>query len=459
MKVVPVFKIIPTTQQYEWGRIGSASKVAQLAASSRLPGFSINDTKPYAELWMGTHPTSPSRLASTNQMLSGHLAANPSLMGQNVINRFDAGNGNLPFLLKVLAVETALSIQTHPDKQTAEQLHAQQPDIYKDPNHKPEMALALTPFRALCGFRPLPEIARHLHATPELAALIPTAIMQKFFSLPAAETSPNVAYSARYTSPPPGLDPTNPEAKQALRDVFAAIMTAPEDEIKKQLSSLVQRYETELGQDTSGVSRDVIDLILRLNSQFPGDVGVFCAFVLNYVRLQPGEAIFLGAGEPHAYVEGECIECMANSNNVIRAGLTPKLRDVPNLVSGLTYTPAPPEKHIVEPAPFPASQPTHTPNKASLLYDPPIPEFSVVEVKLQSGKKEKHDALGGPSVLIVTTGGGRIIWDQSEALDLGLGDVVFVGAGTPVEFVAAEGGKEGLVVYRAFVEAHAKEEV
>ncbi|KAE9402731.1 mannos-6-phosphate isomerase [Gymnopus androsaceus JB14] len=398
-----VFKIIPTTQQYDWGKIGSKSKVAQLAASSKVdPDFALDESKPYAELWMGTHPTSPSHLPSPSRStLSSYLKAHPSLIGSSVADKFPgAKEGNLPFLFKVLSIEKALSIQTHPDKKTAEALHAQFPNIYKDDNHKPELALALTPFRALCGFQPLSAIARHLFITPELSALIPKTITENFLSVSSGSSS------------------TSPEAKAALKDVFSALMTADEGLIKGQIDALVHRYQTPTPEDGS-----IEELVLRLNDQFPGDVGVFCAFILNYITLSPGEAIFLGAGEPHAYVSGDIIECMANSDNVIRAGLTPKLRDIPNLVSGLTYVPAEATRH-----PSPSST-------TSTLYDPPIPEFSVVQVKLEGQVKETHPPVQGPSLTVVTEGKG-------------VGDVFFIGADTGIQL---EG--EGLALYRAFVEA------
>jgi len=152
----------------------------------------------------------------------------------------------------------------------------------------------------------------------------------------------------------------------------------------------------------------------------------------------------LGAGEPHAYISGECIECMANSDNVIRAGLTPKLRDIPNLVSNLTYIASPSSKHVVNP--ISVSQ-----SSVSTLYDPPIPEFSVIQVKLPSGGKECHDEIRGPSIAIVTEGKGKVSWGlESEGLDIGLGDVFFVGAETRIELEASGVGE--LVIYRAFVE-------
>lgn len=419
-----VFKIIPTTQKYDWGKIGLSSKVAQYATAAKVPGFTLDERAPYAELWMGTHPSGPSRLAVSNETLAEYLAAHPELLGAKVVERFsDAGanEGNIPFLFKVLAIEKALSIQTHPDKKMAEELHRERPDVYKDANHKPEMALALTPFTAMCGFQPLSEIASYLKSTPEFAALIPQTIVEKFISTASSTTSHS-----------------GPEEKAALRDLFSAVMTAKEGTFQAQLEKLVQRYE--VGQVKSEEIK-VKDLVLRLNSQFPGDIGVFCAFMLNYVVMEPGDAIFLAAGEPHAYVSGDIVECMATSDNVIRAGLTPKLRDIPNLVTGLTYGAGDARRHLVKPSPFGASDYT-------TLYDPPIPEFSVLRVALPTNAKETHRPIDGPSIAIVTEGNGVVEWD-GERLDVSQGDVLFVGADTELQIVA---GQSSLSLYRAFVE-------
>ncbi|KAJ7230548.1 mannose-6-phosphate isomerase [Mycena pura] len=420
----PVFKIIPTTQQYDWGKIGSSSKVAQFASASKIPGFTLDESAPYAELWMGTHPKSPSRVAESNSVLSEHLAAHPELIGKHVVQRFGITNGNLPFLFKVLAIEKALSIQTHPDKTTAEMLFAQQPDIYKDDNHKPEMAIALTSFTGLCGFLPLPKVAAHLHATAELASLIPSSVTTEFLAIASSST------------------PTGPVERAALKNVFAAIMTADERQVRSQLGRLVARYKAG-GAKPGEEPQDIVDLVLRLDSQFPGDVGIFCTFLLNYVHLKPGEAIFLGAGEPHAYISGDIMECMANSDNVIRAGLTPKLRDIPNLVAFLTYEAAPPSRHVVARAPYASS---------STLYDPPIPEFSVVQVVVGASTTETHPAIAGPSIAIATDGAGSVRWGGADMspVDIGQGDVYFIGADTEVSFSSAS----GLAVYRAFVEAN-----
>ena len=145
------------------------------------------------------------------------------------------------------------------------------------------MALALTPFQAMCGFLPLPRIAAFLSSTPEFAALVPHAVRDRFLAVEGT------------------AEPTSAEAKQALRDVFSAVMTADQALFQPELAKLVARYKQGAVQPTED---EVKELVLLLDSQFPGDIGVFCAFMLNHMTLKPGEAIFLAAGEPHAYVSG-----------------------------------------------------------------------------------------------------------------------------------------------------------
>ena len=321
--------------------------------------------------------------------------------------------------------------------------------IALDPNHKPEMALAITTFKALCGFRPLPEIAAALEGTPELRALIPISVVEQFL-LAAVSSTPQGA-----------------EEKNALSKLFSALMNAELSDIKQQLDTIIKRYRA--GETNEGEDGDLVKLVMKLNDQFPGDIGIFCAFVLNYVTLHPGEAIFLGAGEPHAYISGgtvlnisllysthhfaECIECMANSDNVIRAGLTPKLRDIPTLVSGLTYVAGPPSKHVVRTKNFNPSS-NFSISLSPKLYDPPIPEFSVIQSKVAQRQSEFHRAIRGPSIAIVTDGSGRVTWNQgtTEIMEIGLGDVFFIGANKDIKLDNL--GDSELVVYRAFVEVN-----
>ncbi|KAI0257034.1 mannose-6-phosphate isomerase [Lactifluus subvellereus] len=176
------------------------------------------------------------------------------------------------------------------------------------------MALAITPFTALFSFLPLAQIATYLANVPGLSVLVPCAVLEKFS----------------------GVVPTDsnaPAAKQALRDVFSAVMTPPTDAYTTQLAMLIECYEASA---VHAEEESVRELVLGRNTQFPDDIGMFCTFLLG-VKLSSGEVIFLGAEEPHAYISANIIECMANSDNVIRAGLTPKLRDIPNLLGTLTY--------------------------------------------------------------------------------------------------------------------------
>ena len=131
-------------QQYAWGKLGTKSLAAEFAASGRPDDFCINGTDPYAELWMGTHPNGPSMLKGQGApSLADHIAKKPEMLGEKCRETF---GDELPYLFKVLSVNKALSIQAHPNKKHAEKLHAERPDVYKDPNHKPEMAIALTEF-------------------------------------------------------------------------------------------------------------------------------------------------------------------------------------------------------------------------------------------------------------------------------------------------------------------------
>ncbi|KIY53400.1 mannose-6-phosphate isomerase [Fistulina hepatica ATCC 64428] len=421
MEASLVFRIVPTIQKYDWGKVGRDSTVAKFfeAGDNGVP-FSIEPNQPYAELWMGTHPTSPSHVyGEPHEPLSTRLSKKPDFVGRHVVEKLQLSNGSLPFLFKVLSVNKALSIQTHPNKAEAEHLHATRPDIYKDPYPKPEMAIALTPFYALCGFRPLSEIAAYLRSTPEYRSLIPDAKVEAFL---AHEASPT---------------PEGPAEKAALRELFTAVMTAEGSVFKEQLNKLASRYQSG-GALTE--ERPVVDLVVTLNKQYPGDIGVFCAFMLNYTTLQPGEAIFLGAGEPHCYLQGDILECMANSDNVIRAGLTPKLRDVPNLLANLTYTASPPSKHTVAPQPF---------GDYAIVYDPPTPEFAVSIVNVGSGKTAVLRVSDGPSICLVGTGKGTVHWSDG-ALPVSKGHVFFVSANLECKF-QADGG-ENLVVCRAFTQ-------
>ncbi len=143
----------PSVKNYPWGRLGKSSLVAEL---SLLPD-AISEVTPYAELWMGSHPSDPSSILPEGPLLLEYIQANPKSLGERVLAKYGP---QLPFLFKVLSVEKALSIQAHPDKSLAGILHKRDPANYPDDNHKPELALAVSQFEVLCGFRSLEEIER-----------------------------------------------------------------------------------------------------------------------------------------------------------------------------------------------------------------------------------------------------------------------------------------------------------
>ncbi|KIO27751.1 hypothetical protein M407DRAFT_23054 [Tulasnella calospora MUT 4182] len=430
-----VFQLSVGAQCYDWGKLGLDSKVAQFAQCS--PEFTVNEAKPYAELWMGTHPSLASKVFKTGETLKAHLTLHPELLGVKVRAKF---GDDLPFLFKVLAIRKALSIQAHPDKALAQKLHRERPDIYKDGNHKvranspqpgfthpiPEMAVAITDFCGFCGFLPVEKIAEYLSFVPELTELV---------NKPIAE-----AFRMAVTEP----QPTYETVEACLRDVFTRLMSAEDADVQRQVQNLIARYED--GQ-AKPAEEGVKDLAIELNKQYPGDVGIFCVFLLNVVKLHAGQAVFLKANEPHAYIYGDIMECMATSDNVVRAGLTPKLRDVPTLTSMLTYKWGPADSQIMPPVKYRTT-------KATTIYDPPIEEFSVLMTCLKAGENETHEPIDGPSILIITEGGGRLVWtekdgsQQEEALDKP-GIVYFAGAGVALEFAA---GENGITVYRAITE-------
>ncbi|KAF9352280.1 Mannose-6-phosphate isomerase [Mortierella sp. NVP85] len=411
----PIFRLDCKAQSYDWGKIGSSSKVARFAASS--PAFTVHEDRPYAELWMGTHPSGPSTLHGSDVTLESVLKANPHLLTQYF---YDEYHGHLPFLFKVLSINKALSIQAHPDKELAKKLYRERPAIYKDDNHKPEMAIALTEFEALCGFRPLNEISAALGAWPELSDLV---------GRDAVDTFQNALKEANVDN-----------QRQALKQLYTAVMTAEASTVKERLDSLIHKL-TSAGKEYR--PQTIEELVLRIHSQFPGDVGVFSLFFLNYVVLQPGQAIFLAANEPHAYLSGDCVECMAASDNVVRAGLTPKFKDVEVLTQMLTYQ----AKSSADQLLNGVSCAPHSPH--SLLYDPPIEEFSVILTKLDhDNDKESLQGTEGPSVVIVTNGKGVIRSEKASEVPVEAGNVLFVGANVPFSIEAQ--GEGGVTIYTAF---------
>ena len=423
------FRLDAGYQQYDWGKIGSSSAVAKFAAHSD-PSVKIDETKPYAELWMGTHSKLPSVNHETKATLNDILAKNSQeLIGEDVINKFKSTN-ELPFLFKVLSIEKVLSIQAHPDKELGKKLHMEDPKNYPDDNHKPEMAVAITEFEGFCGFKPLEEIADELETIPEFRDVVGDEVANEFIQ--------------NYKTGVENSSSACANNKKLLQKVFEKVMTAPCDILEKNADGMAKRANEN---PSSFKSSDLPELVVRLNRQFPKDVGSFCGcLMLNHCKLQPGQALFLEAKDPHAYICGDIIECMAASDNVVRAGFTPKFKDVKNLVEMLTYRYDPVEKQVMSAEEFPRAGG----DGATIMYNPPIAEFSVLETTFKNKTgKATVEGLKGPSIVITTAGEGYISAD-GQKLKAEPGFVFFIGANVPVKLETTD---KDFTTYRAFVEA------
>jgi len=374
-----LFPLMCETKTYAWGRRGRSSLVATLACGMDR-GFEISEEREYAELWMGTHPSGPSLVALQTPLrtltpLAEMLKLNPQLAGEK---RYHTHVPGLPYLFKILSVRTALSIQAHPDKALARKLHGARPDLYKDDNHKPEMAVAISAFEALCSFREASEVLASCKACPELLAVVGAEAVAALGQALARSASIGAKVGV----------------KAALRNIFTYLISAELGIVERQCAALAARLEEIAPAERS---RDEA-LALRIYAQYPNDVGIFCIYLLNYVVLKPGEALYLGANEPHAYLSGECAECMATSDNVVRAGCTPKFKDVDTLCSMLTYTDGGP--HLV--------QPEAVGEGCHRYADFPAEEFMVDRVSLEPGGAAVLPPMPGVSIVILCSGAASL---------------------------------------------------
>ena len=368
----PVLVLENPIQNYAWG---SRTAIAELL------GRPTPSERPEAELWIGAHPKAPSRIAEPAGLgtLDAAIQDDPvGLLGADVCDRF--GN-ELPFLFKVLAAAEPLSIQAHPNqeqarggwnRENAEGIPLDAPRRnYRDSNHKPELVCALTPFVALKGFRPLDETVRALEplARPELKDVLG-----------------RLARESNAT---------------ALRALFARLMTLEPEE----RAPILKRAAAEAARRSSDPAWRWVK---RLLEKYPQDLGALAPLYLNLVALEPGEALFLAAGELHAYLEGTALEIMANSDNVLRGGLTPKHVDVQELMATLVFEAQ--EAAVLKP---------EAPGPGESSFVTPAREFELGFVELTPGRA--FLAAGGRlEILLQLSGSTRLKADGREtALERG----------------------------------------
>ncbi|KFA46097.1 hypothetical protein S40293_07763 [Stachybotrys chartarum IBT 40293] len=418
----PFYKLRCSCNSYPWGKQGSRSLAARLCAktpgwtkpssdSSDLSDFKIDEDTPYAEMWMGTYPVLPSYVASTGEDLQAVLDRHPKeLLGEHVVSKF--GHSLLPFLPKVLSISKALPLQLHPNKEFASKLHEKDPEKFGDPNHKPEIALALSEFEAFCGFKPVKDIA------------------------PLLKLDPIKLFLAERNMSAIKLD------NDGLRSLVKTILSSSDDVIKKIYHSLTSLPASNF----TGVNKSIPKLAPRLASQYDkSDPGVLVALLtMNYLVLQPGEAIYIPADGVHAYLSGDIIECMARSDNVLNTGFCPSAeRDsAEDFCSVLTFAPHSPEQCMLPPQSYQRSEKGKT-----RAFQPPLSEFNVLETRLGPGETEVLGKVGASIVL--ATEGGATVKAGGKSFELGEGNIYFVSQGVSVDIKAKS---EGLLMHTAYVE-------
>jgi mannose-6-phosphate isomerase len=386
---------------YAWG---SRTVIADLL------GESVPSPHPQAEMWLGAHPGDPSRIVHPDggrTSLLDALTGDPEgLLGAERSSRWE---GRLPFLLKVLAADEPLSLQAHPSLDQAREGFARENSAgiaidasdrnYRDANHKPELICALTEFHALVGFRDPVETLGLLRAldVPELSAHV---------ELLAAQPGPD-----------------------GLRALFTTWITLPQSMLDELVPAL-QKGAVALAAAGGDWAREA-RTALELSERYPGDAGVLAALLLNRVVLAPGEALFLPAGNLHAYLAGAGIELMANSDNVLRGGLTPKHVDVPELLRVLDFTSGPPPVH--------AGQPEGKWRR----YDTPAEEFLLRSWQSDDGLTGSLPVPDGGARILLATGGKACVRAGTEVLELPKGGALFLAAAdTGVEVESAAPGTQ-----------------
>ncbi|GLP82561.1 mannose-6-phosphate isomerase, class I [Mycobacterium antarcticum] len=366
---------------------------------------------PEAELWLGAHPGDPAWLEGDggDRSLLDTIAADPE--GQlGAVTRERFGDA-LPFLAKVLAAEEPLSLQAHPSAEQAVEGFAREDRLgipvsaptrnYRDRSHKPELLVALTSFEALAGFRP---VARSV----DLLQALQVTELDPFINLLAGQ-----------------------DDADGLRALFTTWITAPQANLDALVPAVLDGAINYLRSGATEFTQEA-KTTLQLGELYPGDAGVLAAMLLNRITLAPGEGIYLPAGNLHAYLHGMGFEIMANSDNVLRGGLTPKHVDVPELLRVLDFTPTD-EK---------ALKPQTVEEGIELSYDTPAPEFAMSVVRLDGGElghetdvPARHD---GPQVLLCTEGTVQV-HAKSSTLTLDRGAAAWVAADDgPIRLLATQ---------------------
>ncbi len=375
------YRMKNNVMHYAWGARNEEAFIPKLL------GEPVEADKPYAELWLGAHDKASSQLLIGNawKSLNTLIQEYPKeMLGDRVLSRFGP---RLPFLLKILSAGDALSIQTHPNKEQAEQLHQKDPIHYPDDNHKPEISIALEPFTALVGFQTYTNLVEMFETYPEIAGLIEQNFLKSF------------------------LESSFEKQSDHLHKVYQNLMETKPERLSEAVNLLAKRIENSFRKS----EKDFLFLNL-LENYGDQDVGLFTLYFLNLIHLNSGEGVYLKAGIPHAYVKGNIIECMANSDNVVRAGLTPKYKDVETLVNILTY-----DMHEMDLL----GQPVQT---NEIKYAPAVDAFEVTKYQIDCGKSVQLSRNIGPGILLLTKGEVILQFGENQNQKIQAGESFFIPA-------------------------------
>lgn len=417
---VPVFELRCRLQNYPTGKTGLDGLAAQLAHKSRSHHFELDHNTQYAELWMGTHENGASELLD-GTLLQEHVDTDKEyFLGRPMLEKFK-GDSTVPFLFKILTARKALQLQIHPNKQAAEALHEKNPEEFKDANHKPEIALAITDCEIFAGFRPATEINNFLNSIPELVEIFGVS------QIPESESKE--------------------EQTAVLKKILGKLF-----DMEDSRSS----YETLMNSPNFASYKTERSLLERANEMYPGDSGAFIiVFLMNYFVLSPGSAAYVKEDGIHAWFTGDMVECMAVSDNVLNTGFLPASdRQKSEFLDLVRYDCRPNDDHAVDSRPYEKSS---SGNGRTIVYDPPIEEFSILRTELDSNESESIRGVDGPGILICTRGSATLSFHkehpsaqgkggESGTLELTEGHVFFVAAGTELSYVA---GQQGLQVHEA----------
>ncbi|QIW98004.1 hypothetical protein AMS68_003522 [Peltaster fructicola] len=400
----PVVALQCGVNSYPWGKNGSESLAAKLCEEGNgysgedgpKSQFKINKEQSYAEMWMGDYPDLPSYIKSSGKSLKDFVEEDAEgWLGQATVKKFQ--NHDILYPPKVLSIAKALPLQLHPNKELATELHKKDPENFTDPNHKPEIALALSKFEAFCGFKPLARIVKHLEK-PAFEQFVPSSGLSSFDD-------------------------------KGLKSVVNKMLKADDASVKKVYKEIISSSPGDWGSEDEYIPK----LAPRLAEQYSeADPGTLVALItMNYLVLQAGDSIYIPADGIHAYLAGDIIECMARSNNVLNTGFCPRAeRNSADLFCDtLTFKPHTPEECMLKPKD--ASGKTK-------VYSPPLSEFDVSETKLKGGEEDSLGSVAGSRIVLVTKGKGGLRVDGHDE-KISEGQSFFVKAGSSVELKAAEG--------------------